>query len=64
MRVGNDVYGSGIDLKRDVNKQAAWEYQGEEEWMIGVPGHTDIPKLRAGKVGAQVPYKCIKMLFI
>ncbi len=54
MRVGNEVYASGIDLTRDVNQQAQWEYKGDSEWLVGVPGHTDIPKLRAGKVGAQV----------
>ena len=46
-RTKNQVY--TIDLTKDVNSQAAWE-----DKVGGVIGHTDIPKLRAGMVGAQV----------
>ena len=47
LRTKNQVY--TIDLTTDVNSQPAWE-----DKVDGIPGHTDIPKLREGMVGAQV----------
>ena len=46
-RTKNQVY--TINLESDVNTQDGWKDEKEN-----VPGHTDIPKLRQGMVGAQV----------